>query len=175
VQPSSSRANSLAKVQVRHVPVIEGWLLGSPSGDVAHKLDLIGQRQDVIVASDVDVQDMELVLLAQVISEIDKRRAGCLGNAIVNHDKLLIKVVLILCGSRIEERQKVVCGGRRRRYLSFDLWFYVSLVIIIVICNSPPKSIKLGCGRASGAMIMTQLASICCEDLTWPNVALLEA
>lgn len=102
--------NSLSEVEKREMTVIECGFDFRPSGDVSRELHLIRQGQDMIVARDVDVQNMEVVRLAQIVGEVDKTGGCCFGHAIVYHDDVLIEIVFIFGCSRVEQRQKVVCG-----------------------------------------------------------------
>lgn len=98
---------SLGEVDECHVSVEERRLDGRPSSDVPHELHLVGQREHVIVPRHVDVEHMKAVLLAQIVGEVHEARRRRLWHTIVNHDDVLVEVVL-LSGSGVEQRQKVV-------------------------------------------------------------------
>ena len=56
---------------------------------IAHITDLVGDRQHVVVARDVDMQHVELVTCAQVIRDARERRAARLGHAVVDDDQIV--------------------------------------------------------------------------------------
>lgn len=56
----------------------------------------------MIVTRDVDVEDMEVIRLAQVVSEIDEAGRGRLRDSIVDHDDVLVEVIFIFGCSRVE-------------------------------------------------------------------------
>lgn len=62
----------------------------------------------MIVARHVDVQHVEAISLAQIVGEVDEACRCCFGHAVVDHDDVLVEVVLVLGCSRVEQRQKVV-------------------------------------------------------------------
>ena len=59
---------------------------------------LVGQRQRLGVLGDVDVDDIELVALAQFIYDAGKRGAARLGHPVVDHDGVVLLGVLGLLG-----------------------------------------------------------------------------
>lgn len=79
--------------------VIKSWLHLVPPGNIAHELDLIGKREDVHVGSDIDVQHMEFIGLAQIVCYVNKAGGSRFRYAIVKHHQVLLEV-------------KVIGGGR---------------------------------------------------------------
>jgi hypothetical protein len=94
------------------VTVIESRLDLRPTGDVPRELDLVGQRQHMVVARDIDVKHVEVIRLAQIICQVHEAGRGRLGHSIVYHDDVLIEIVFIFSCSCVEQRQKVVCKER---------------------------------------------------------------
>lgn len=82
--------------------MIESGLNLCPSRDVSRKLHLIAQRKHMIVTRYIDMKHVEVVKLAEIIGEINEARGSCLGNAIVNNDNVLIKIVSVVGCSRVE-------------------------------------------------------------------------
>lgn len=60
-----------------------------PPGDVVHQSHLVGQRQDVHVGGDIQVENMEVVLLAQIIGQVHKTSGSSFGDTIVNNHQVV--------------------------------------------------------------------------------------
>jgi len=85
----------LGEVQESHVAMIQSWFHLVPSRNVSHKLDLIGQREDMHIGSHIDVQHVEFVRLAEIVCNVDKTGGSCLWNAVVQHHQVLLEVEVI--------------------------------------------------------------------------------
>lgn len=52
--------------------MVKGRFDCRPSSDILHEPHLVGQGQDVHIGCDVDVQDVEAVLLAEIVGQVDE-------------------------------------------------------------------------------------------------------
>lgn len=59
---------------------------------VSYRSDLVLYGHDRVVLGRVDVQDVEVILPAQVVGDVGERGAGRLGHAVVDYDHVVLAV-----------------------------------------------------------------------------------
>lgn len=84
------------------------WTCSKKTVSVSYRSDLVLYGHDRVVLGRVDVQDVEVILPAQVVGDVGERGAGRLGHAVVDYDHVVLAVSWLRWGQGVPLPQTVL-------------------------------------------------------------------